>query len=176
MTIPTRCDWQIRLALLAFIIGAVPLLAGGNAIEQVDKIVDAQRFVLRDAKGNVRAELGFQAGGPSLILFDDKGVGRAQLCVSADGSSSLIFHDREGHHRATLHVPPDGEPRLELDKPAIKGVPLAAVAVEAPAAPPRLRGERQQAAAALYRQLCVSCHGSDGKGRKSHTRPTIPDF
>jgi mono/diheme cytochrome c family protein len=36
--------------------------------------------------------------------------------------------------------------------------------------------ERLAGAAERFRKLCVSCHGGDGKGRKSRNRLNIPDF
>jgi ubiquinol-cytochrome c reductase cytochrome b subunit len=61
-------------------------------------------------------------------------------------------------------------------QPAV--VPGANVpAVEQPASSSAERAARTGAAAGLYRQYCLSCHGPDGKGNEMKTSmPAIPDF
>jgi mono/diheme cytochrome c family protein len=171
--VPLRPTWK-RTGLVIASLATVPLLMG---LGKPHKIVDAEKFVLRDAAGQPRAELGLQAGQPSLTLFDERGQRRTRLVVSADGSTSVFFYDQNGEPRATLSVPPEGEPRLNL---ANKRQPALPTSVPVPAAlrqkSPERSSARTRAVQGLYRQLCVTCHGDDGRGQRSQSRPNLPDF
>ena len=66
-----------------------------------EKVVEAEKFVLRDAHGRSRAVMTVSAdGSPVLALSDQDGTTRATLAVSADGSPGLDLADREGRLRA----------------------------------------------------------------------------
>lgn len=66
--------------------------------DTVSKVVEAERFLLRDAKGRVRA----------------------RLTVMGDGRPVLGLYDRNGTRRATLGLKKDGAPYLRLAGPAGK--------------------------------------------------------
>jgi mono/diheme cytochrome c family protein len=153
-------------------LAAMPLLAGPGKLTESAKVVDAEKFILRDTDGKARAELGLHAGQPTLALLDEKGNQRARLVVAPDGSANWSLYNQNGKLRATLAVPPTGEPRLVLPDVTAPGLVRAA----SRRASPDLSSERMQAAQGLFRQLCATCHGSDGKGRKSRARANIPDF
>ncbi len=76
----------------------------------VPKVVEAERFVLRDARGKMLATLGTDG----LVLADQNGKFRAALGVGTDGSASLIFDDQNEKPRVTLGVLDDGTPHLAL--------------------------------------------------------------
>ncbi len=114
-----RLEWQHRRLKLAGTI-LVLVLAGVGVMGQmipraVSKVVEAERFVLRDMKGNMLAILGTGASGKSaLVLYDQSGKIRAELGVLADGTSRLALADPNGKNRAGLIVLPDGASGLGL--------------------------------------------------------------
>ncbi|MBI1913441.1 MAG: hypothetical protein HYS12_01595 [Planctomycetes bacterium] len=72
------------------------------------KVIEAEKFVLRDSSGKVRAELG-DLGHDSigLRLFDGEGRERAVLLVAKDGAVGLQLSDDTGFPRAMLGLDPD---------------------------------------------------------------------
>lgn len=61
----------------------------------VSRVVEAERFVVRDAKGTTRAAIGLAPdGSASLALYDRQGDSRAGLIVRPDGSPGVVFHQR----------------------------------------------------------------------------------
>lgn len=170
-----------RLGWAAAVLGGVALLMGQAKPPQKPKVVEAEKFIVRDANGTARAELGLNDSEPTLALFDSKGNRRSRLAVFPDGSSSLWLYDKDGTARAVLRVRPDGEPQLDLyDKKGANGPPPASpdqrvrpAASSAPAA----QDERLQKAAAVYRRFCHNCHGGDGGGGRARSSlASIPDF
>jgi mono/diheme cytochrome c family protein len=175
-----------RVGFAVLGLGGIAMLMGQAKLDprQATKVVEAERFVLREAGGKPRAELGFNDGEPSLALFDDRGNRRAGLSVATDGSSSLSLYDKDGKRRVVLHVRPDGEPHLDLyekngknqtGQPDQVPPPNSPVRPAVSAAPEQ--DERLKKVAALYRPLCQSCHGADGRAaRLRSNRSPIPDF
>ena len=70
---------------------AVAGMVMGQAMPRA-RIVEAEEFVLRDAAGNVRAELVAFKDGPALTLLDENGKSRATLAVDKPGPR-LSLHD-----------------------------------------------------------------------------------
>jgi hypothetical protein len=93
------------------------------------RVVEADRFILRDARGRTGATLGWEADGTSrLALYDPAGRPRAMMAVGAGGAPGLTLLDTDGTTvRATLVVGPDGAPGFALFDPA--GKPRLAVAL-----------------------------------------------
>ena len=91
--------------------------------------MEAERFVLRDARGRTRATLGWEADEtPRLTLHDAGGRPRAVLTVGAGGAPGLTLLDADGATvRAALVVGPDGAPGFALFDPA--GKPRLAAAL-----------------------------------------------
>jgi hypothetical protein len=91
--------------------------------------VEAERFVLRDARGRVGATLGWEADStPRLVLHDPVGQPRTLLTVGAGGAPGLSLLDADGKTvRAALVVGPDGAPGFALFDPA--GKPRLAAAL-----------------------------------------------
>jgi hypothetical protein len=111
-----------RLRLLAW---GVVVLAGGSLLlaasgvrarpPQLGRIVEAERFVLRDASGKPRAVLGMDADEPGLWLYDAGGKPRAALAVTAD-RPGLALYDASGNARAALAVTAGGPALWLYDK------------------------------------------------------------
>jgi hypothetical protein len=104
-----------RNGTLVMGLGALMLLATASMLislragtGQVAEAVEANRFVLRDADGHVRAVLGLNPDGATrLVLQDRDGRERLRLSLLADGSPGVSFTDREGRTRAVLGLLPD---------------------------------------------------------------------
>ena len=71
-------------------------------------VVTAQRFVLQDADGRIRAELGVDAtdGYVGLILFDGDGARRLRTALDPAGSPSVTLHDVDFTRRVALAANP----------------------------------------------------------------------
>ncbi len=120
-TLTPRLDRLERENRRLKIAGSILLLAlvAGGAMGQVlpkavPKVVEAERFVLRDTRGKIRAALDTVAsGGLALSLADENGKARAGLGVAADGTPGLFLTDQNGKTRAELSVGTSG-PSLVL--------------------------------------------------------------
>ena len=73
-----------------------------NGQPRKPKTVEAERFILRDAAGNVRALLGMDSEGGTFLHLNDQGRNAIELCVKGDGSRFLAVRDRDGDIRACL--------------------------------------------------------------------------
>jgi hypothetical protein len=106
------------------------------------RAVEAERFVLRDARGRVGAVLGWADDGPRLALYDAAGQPRAALDVGASGAPRLTLLDADGRTlRAALLIGPDGAPGLALFDAAAR--PRLAVALFAERGRARAGGGRR---------------------------------
>lgn len=85
--------------------------------DNVPEVVEAQRFVLRDASGKVRAELSAVEGGAGLVFFGPRGEVRVAVGVDADGEPSLHLCDGSPASRAALCRMSDGAWALSLSGP-----------------------------------------------------------
>ena len=107
-----------RLKLLGglALIGVAALtVMGQTPPTPVANTLEAERFVLRDHAGNVRATLGLRPDGTAaLALADDTQQDRAVLSVTALGQAGVDLSDRAGHLRAGLGVRADGAASLTL--------------------------------------------------------------
>lgn len=81
----------------------VSAFSGGGA-----DVVEARRFVLRDAEGIIRGvwELA-DNGGARLVLRDRDARERLRLTLLPDGSPGLTLADRDGRSRTVLGLLPD---------------------------------------------------------------------
>jgi len=78
------------------------------------RVVEAEKFVVKDTTGKIRANLSTGDGGSVGIgLYDLDGKSRIALNVQADGGSGLHFSYGNGA-RAALGVWPDGTPVLHF--------------------------------------------------------------
>jgi hypothetical protein len=86
---------RIGFAVLAGITALV--LMGQAKPDKVAEVVEAEKFVLREPSGKLRASLGVGADGvASLSLTDRAEKPHAVLAASRDGSAALIFYDKDG--------------------------------------------------------------------------------
>ena len=77
--------------------------------------VVAQKFLLQDAKGVVRAAWGINDQGEVLLaLMDARGRGRADIGVTADGLPRFELFDSAGNTRALVNVDEQDTPSLAL--------------------------------------------------------------
>jgi hypothetical protein len=77
--------------------------------------VVAQRFLLQDARGVVRAALGVNEQGEVLLaLMDARGQARADIGVTADGLPRVELMDSAGNTRALVNVDPGDTPSIAL--------------------------------------------------------------
>jgi hypothetical protein len=111
------------------------------------RTVEAERFVLRDARGRAGATLGWDADDtPRLALLDPAGRPRAVLAIGAGGAPGLTLYDTDGVTvRAALVVGPDGAPGFALFDPA--GKPRLAAALFHRSSATRATGAREPAPA-----------------------------
>ncbi len=128
-----RRERRWRLGSAAIVIAATVIVAGGQATRT--RVVEAQTFVVRDAKGLARAQLGITDDEPGLSLFDSDGRLRVAVAVTADGpilsffngdgnpraevggrgdTAFMILRDSEGAPRAAMAIQADGSPSLYL--------------------------------------------------------------
>ena len=99
------------LALLAVALLAWQLLP-------IHRVVEAERFVVRDRAGRVRGELGLWSDGSiALRLNNQKEKARTLLKLDAEGHAMLRLTDPRGVNRAELALEGDGDPALYLTGP-----------------------------------------------------------
>jgi hypothetical protein len=119
--------------------GAVMGLAAVALMGQkpAPRIVEAERFILRDAAGRVRAELavdteqsvalrfrdvdnlprlsiGTENGASVLVLNEQGGKVRAGLVTLPHGAPALTLYDTNGKNRAELALTREGAPALTI--------------------------------------------------------------
>ena len=76
--------------------------------EKAAKVIETERFVLRDSQGRVRAELGEGTQhAVALKPFDEHQRCRVEVVVAADGTAGIQFWDEGGLPRVILALDPD---------------------------------------------------------------------
>ncbi len=85
--------WFKRMGGLALIAVSVLILMGQSASK--GHVVEAQRFIVRDAEGLVRAELGLSDGATVLKLYGQRGTTQARLDTGT-GGGQLELRDDSG--------------------------------------------------------------------------------
>lgn len=89
-------------------LGVAALILMGQALPQ-GRTVEAESFIVRDSRGQVRALLTAPPDGTvGLFICDPAGVLRASLRVLADGTPGLLLSDQVGQARTLLNVQGDG--------------------------------------------------------------------
>ncbi len=151
--------WQWMVTVTLAVVAAMVVLVQATPTK-FGKVLEAERFVLRDTNGSIRAELGF-IDGASVLLLNDKdgtpgvalsvfpdgprrvslldrnGNTRSVLTARADGDSGLRLFDENRMHRASLDVMADGRPILRLADKQINPAQLTILARQVPV--PRFR-------------------------------------
>jgi hypothetical protein len=127
------CRWR-RLAAGALIALAGVMLMGQKP---APRIIEAERFILRDAAGRLRAELaadtdqsaalrfrdidnlprlsiGTENGASVVVLNEQGGRVRAGLVTLPHGAPALTLYDTNGKNRAELALTREGAPALTI--------------------------------------------------------------
>ena len=84
----------IRLTMLSIVASLFVSTQHTRAQQDVTpsaRIVEAQKFVLKDEEGTVRAEIGFRHGGPSFNMFNLDGSVGATLNLQESGRGLAIL-------------------------------------------------------------------------------------
>ena len=102
-----RQNRRLRLGGALILVGIVSVATMGQG-RAPGHAVEAQRFVVKDARGRTRAVLGATADGPGLNLYDPDGNARAALALNTENTSRLGFYDRQGKSRLVVDVAEDG--------------------------------------------------------------------
>jgi hypothetical protein len=105
-----------RVTLVVIVGAAAAPVMGQTAPHRSIRTLDAEEFVLRDSRGQIRASLGTTQGPSATILeiHGDNGKPRTRVTVSSDGTSSLEFMDSGDRVRLLLGVRDNGLPRIWL--------------------------------------------------------------
>jgi hypothetical protein len=95
-----------------------------DAEEKKLRVVEAEKFLLKDSDKNIRAALFMGKHGPKYDLYDEKGTLRATLALSVKESPALVFFGPDSQQeviltsvenkRILLFQGPKGESRVTL--------------------------------------------------------------
>ncbi len=100
----------LKLVGLVGLLGIAAVLLTGQGPASSGKVIEAEKFILRDASGRVRAELRAPRGGPAgLVLEDGVGRVRAAFTLAVDNTPGLLFLDQAGKLRVTLQLQAPGD-------------------------------------------------------------------
>lgn len=100
-----RENWCLKRAGVAALAVIAAVVLMGHATRKTappgkpGKIVGAEQFIVHDARGGVRAELGTLPNGTvRLVLYDRGNPGETRVVLSAgsEGSPALTFSDEAG--------------------------------------------------------------------------------
>jgi hypothetical protein len=109
-----RRSVSLALTLAGLTVGAVGLLAQAPSGAS-GRVVEAERFIVRDPAGRSRIELTVLGdGSPTLGLLDRDGVPRAVLGLAPDGTPALALLGRDERARVTLSLRAGGKAGLEI--------------------------------------------------------------
>ena len=104
-----------RAGVVALAVIAAVVLMGQALPGKVAKLVEAERFLVRDTAGKPRATLGLLPdGSPSLNLIDKNGNIRMAVGLTPEDAPSLNLYDKAETTRAVLATLSDGSPALVL--------------------------------------------------------------
>ncbi|HEV8587203.1 MAG TPA: hypothetical protein VGT02_19750 [Methylomirabilota bacterium] len=101
-----------RRAATGLTLAIIALATMGLAIPR-GRIVEAQKFVLKDAEGRVRAELGPSDTEKQIALRFKDEIGSPRLTLGVEGESSLlVLSDKSGRPRIGMVTLAEGVPGL----------------------------------------------------------------
>lgn len=127
-----RQNRRLRIGVVVALLLIVAVAASAVSLVKArkPKALEAERFVLRDADGKMRADLGLtKEKRPALTLYDAKGTARVSLDLAEEGPS-LVMHNAQGKkqvaltttkHSNSLHIS-DGNGRRRIS--LLVGTPL----------------------------------------------------
>jgi hypothetical protein len=97
------------------LLGCALVAAVCGAQAEKPSAIEATEFVLRDARGLIRASLSIRPDGtPGLAMFDKTGKPRLEIHLSPEDDGGIDLHDSKGILRAAVAVRPDGTPGVGL--------------------------------------------------------------
>lgn len=107
--------WK-RTAFVVLLGAAGVVVMGQAPPHRLPKSLEAEEFVLRDSRGQVRASLGTPPGSNATVLqfHGENGKPRTRITVASDGTSSFEVMDTGDHVRLLLGVRDTGVPRIWL--------------------------------------------------------------
>src|SRR5690348_5195510 len=79
-----RANRSLKMVLLGLLVVLLSVATMG-AVDKGPRKIEAESFVLLDAKGHRRAELTVDAGGPGITLFDAEVKARSEYGLSPEG-------------------------------------------------------------------------------------------
>ncbi len=101
-----RENRRIRLVGTLLLVGIVALVVMGQSKSKVAKVIEAEKFVLRDGGGRERAALEVDmVGNAKLHVLYPTGGTAIQLTSGTDGSSLMFFGTVQTVREATLKPP-----------------------------------------------------------------------
>ena len=104
-----------KAASLFFLLLVALLLSGQASRPSVPKVIEAERFTVKDANGTPRASWGIGSTGALVLGFLDKsGKTRITLSVEPDGSPVLYLYGKDQTRRFLLHLNESDLPELAL--------------------------------------------------------------
>ena len=105
-----------RMSLMLLLGAATMALMGQTPQHRPLRTLEAEEFLLRDSRGQVRASLGTSQNpsATALQIYNGNGKPRTLLIVSGDGTSSLEFMDTGDRVRVVLGIRDNGSPRVWL--------------------------------------------------------------
>jgi len=112
--------WFKRVGAVVFMGVVAVVLMGQAKSSKVEKIIEAQKFVVRDVSGKSRAVLGMGEDGVVLVFTDNKERPRIFLKAAHDGEGAIAFFQKAGKGRSVFSdrglwlVDKDGKERAEL--------------------------------------------------------------
>jgi hypothetical protein len=101
---------RLKCGGIAILVAISGLVAMGQSAP-TPKVIEAQKFVLKDADGIVRGWFGVYAGGTELTLGNVKKQPQMRLLVSEDGSDLHFFGSHNGGMTLSVN---SGDPTIAL--------------------------------------------------------------
>jgi hypothetical protein len=99
-----------------FLLVLIGALAGMGQVKQKNRLVEGEKFVLKDISGTKRAELLMEAGGPGLVLYDPDGNRIGRFGGTGEGhGAGLSLQGARGESKVTLISLADGPHLLMFD-------------------------------------------------------------
>jgi len=116
-----------RAGLALLVLAGAALLMGQIGPQRVPKVTESQCFRLRDARGEMRAELSItESDGPGLTLYDGNKRARALVTLDSDGYPLLTFFHADRKAAVTLGLSEKGQELCLYDIRSQPRVTLAA--------------------------------------------------
>ena len=99
---------------LVAVLAVTFMIMGQSSANKPTKIIEAEKFILRDKNGVVRAVLQSEKGMAGFSLADETGKAVIELGAKDNGATGLVFADAAGTTRVVLRVKDGNSPDLGL--------------------------------------------------------------